>query len=743
VTTVSNASAHAALLGDADAVDRLIRGEQHDPHSVLGAHQERLNGVDGIVIRAFHPDAKSIEVVLPDRSEAMVAVGQGLFAVFLAGAQFPLRYTLKHRFPDGASWERGDPYRFSPSIGELDIHLFSEGNHRRLWEAMGANPRTLDGEPGTAFSVWAPNARRVSVISDYGGWDGRVFPMRSLGASGVWELFIPGLGPGALYKFEIKTQEGGLRFKADPLGKRAEIPPASASIVDASSHRWNDEAWMKRRAQEDITRQAVNIYEIHLGSWRRVPEEGHRSLSYREAAEQLVPYMKAHGFTHVELMPIAEHPFFGSWGYQVSNYFAPSGRYGSPDDFRHFVDHLHQHSIGVILDWVPAHFPKDDYALRRFDGTALYEHEDARRGEHPDWGTLIFNYGRPEVKTFLLANALYWLREFHVDGLRVDAVASMLYLDYSRESGAWLPNQYGGRENIEAIEFIKATNHIIGEEVPGAFTVAEESTSWAGVTRPAVEGGLGFRFKWNMGWMHDTLKYFEKDPVHRRYHQDQLTFSMIYEFHERFINSISHDEVVHGKGSLYGKMPGDHWQKLANMRLLFAYQYTRPGKQLVFMGSEIAQEREWSHDSSIDWHITVDPMREKLVAFMRRLGEVYLATPAFWQNDPSPASFEWIDCADHENSVLAYIRRAGDQHVVVVLNLTPVPRPDYRIGVPENVRYVEILCSDAPEFGGSEVETRAEVDAEPVAAHGRAQSLNLVLPPLGALVLAPRPRSGG
>jgi 1,4-alpha-glucan branching enzyme len=738
VTPSSSATDLAALLGESDVAEAVVRGEHHDPHALLGAHAARIDGKDGVVIRAFHPEAVHVEVMLDRRKQTMVALGRGLYALFLPGASLPLRYRLCFGFADGASWERGDPYRFPPALGELDLHLFAEGNHRRLWEAMGSNIREVDGEKGTVFTVWAPNARRVSVISDFGGWDGRIFPMRSLGASGVWELFIPGIVHGALYKFEIKTQEGGLRFKSDPMARRCEIPPATASVVDHSDYAWSDREWMERRAAEDATRRPMNIYEVHLGSWRRVPEEGNRSLSYREVAVKLVEHAKRLGFTHLELMPIAEHPFFGSWGYQVGSYYAPTARYGSNDDFRWFVDHCHQNGIGVILDWVPAHFPKDDYALRRFDGTALYEHEDARRGEHPDWGTLIFNYGRPEVKSFLLANALYWLREFHVDGLRVDAVASMLYLDYSRESGGWLPNQYGGRENIEAIEFIKATNHIIGEEVPGAFCVAEESTSWGGVTRPAVEGGLGFLFKWNMGWMHDTLKYFEKDPVHRRYHQDQLTFSMIYEFHERFINSISHDEVVHGKGSLYGKMPGDHWQKLANMRLLFAYQYTRPGKQLVFMGSEIAQEREWAHDGSVDWHLVdADPMREKLLVFMERLGKLYGSTPALWQNDPSPASFEWIDCSDHDNSVMSYVRRSGDEHALVVLNLTPVPRPGYRVGAPQAGRYIELLSSDAREFGGSEVETRARVDTDAVPAHGRPQSLDLTLPPLGALVLAP------
>jgi 1,4-alpha-glucan branching enzyme len=736
--TAPSSAASAVLAGDTADLDLLVRGEHHNPHHLLGAHAAQLAGRDGVVVRAFHPDAhRAVCRPASGGSHEMQALGRGLFAVWLEGARLPLTYGLRFEFSDGQSWERGDPYRHMPTIGEMDLHLFAEGNHRRIWEAFGSNVRTIDGETGTSFVVWAPNAQRVSVIGDFNGWDGRLLPMRSMGGSGVWELFVPGIGAGALYKFEIRTKEGGLRFKADPMARCGELPPATASVVAASKYEWGDSEWMQRRGKHDWTREPMTVYEVHLGSWMRVPEEGNRSLSYREVAPKLVEHCKRFGFTHVELLPVAEHPFFGSWGYQVTGYYAPSARYGTPDDLRYLVDHLHQAGVGVIVDWVPAHFPKDDYALRRFDGTALYEHEDPRRGEHPDWGTLIFNYGRPEVKNFLLGSALYWLRELHVDGLRVDAVASMLYLDYSR-SGDFLPNQYGGRENIDAIEFIKASNHIIGEEIPGAFTVAEESTSWGGVTRPAVEGGLGFTFKWNMGWMHDTLSYFQKDPIHRRYHQDQLTFSMLYEFHERFINSISHDEVVHGKGSLYGKMPGDHWQKLANMRLLLGYQYTRPGKQLLFMGTELAQEREWSHDSSIDWHLPgADPMRQKFEHFVARLGRVYLDTPPLWKNDPSPECFEWIDCADHENSVLSFARRADGQHVVVVMNMTPVPRDAYRVGLPEPGRYEELLSTDDPAFGGSEMATKKLIDTEPVPLHGRMQSAEISLPPLGLLVLAP------
>jgi 1,4-alpha-glucan branching enzyme len=492
---------------------------------------------------------------------------------------------------------------------------------------------------------------------------------------------------------------------------------------------------LKKRAAADPTRQPISIYELHLGSWVRVPEDGYRSLSYREIAPRLVEYAKALGFTHVELMPVAEHAFYASWGYQVTGYFAPTSRYGSPDDLRYFVDYCHQHDIGVIVDWVPAHFPKDDFSLRRFDGTALYEHADERMGEHPDWGTLIFNYGRVEVRNFLIANALYWLEEFHIDALRVDAVASMLYLDYSRKEGEWLPNPYGGRENIDAIEFLRMVNTIIREEVPGAFTIAEESTAWGGITRPASEGGLGFMFKWNMGWMHDTLNFFSKEPVHRKHHLDQLTFSMLYEHTECFINSISHDEVVHGKGALIEKMPGDFWQKLANVRLLFAYQYTRPGKQLIFMGSEFAQHTEWNHDGSIDWHIAEHPQRRALREYLAELSRVYANNPAFWRGDPDGTSFEWIDCTDRDNSVLSYLRRDGDRFAVVVLNFTPVPRENYRIGVPTGGRYIERLSSDDQRFGGSEFQTRGVVEADPIPIHNRNWSVNLAIPPLGALIL--------
>ncbi len=727
----------SVLAGDSNQLERLRRGEHHDPHSLLGAHPTSSAGRDGVVIRAFHPDAVGAECLIHGHAVPMQGLGGGLFASFLEGVAIPTPYRLRFRFADGASWERDDPYRFLPTVGDTDRYLFGEGTHRRLWEVLGAHPRKVDGIEGTAFAVWAPNAKRVSLVGDFNAWDGRLLPMRSLGASGIWELFVPGVGPGALYKYELKTQEGALRVKTDPYAFEMEHPPATASRVHQCRHTWNDETWMRERASKDLLREPISIYELHLGSWARVPEEDHRSLTYREIAPRLVEHCKRFGFTHVELMPIAEHPFYPSWGYQVTGYYAPTARYGAPDDFRWFVDYCHQHGIGVIVDWVPAHFPKDDFALRRFDGTALYEHEDWRRGEHPDWGTLIFNYGRKEVKNFLIANALFWLHEYHVDGLRVDAGASMLYLDYSRKEGEWIPNAFGGRENLEAIDFLRHFNNVVKEEVPGAMTVAEESTSWGGVSRPASEGGLGFTFKWNMGWMHDTLQYFSKEPVHRKYHQNDLTFSMLYEFTEHFINSISHDEVVHGKGALFSKMPGDPWQKFANLRLLLAYQYTRPGKQLVFMGTELAQEREWDVTSSLDWHLLEDPQRQALQRYMAELGKLYKDLPPLWRADPNPESFSWIDCSDWESSIMSYVRRDGDEHVLVVLNFTPVPRENYRIGAPRPGRYLERLSTNDPQFGGSDYPTQKLIDTDPIFMHNRAQSLNLNLPPLGALILVP------
>jgi 1,4-alpha-glucan branching enzyme len=666
----------------------------------------------------------------------MEALGGGLFAVRLDAA-LPFRYRVRFTFPAGDPWEREDPYQFLPTLGDVDLHLFNEGTHRRLWTRLGAHARHVGGADGVSFAVWAPAARRVSVVGDFCRWDGRLFPMRQLGSSGVFELFVPGVESGTLYKYEIKTAAGDIRIKTDPLAASMELPPGTASRVYASNYAWSDDEWLAAREKRDPLREPMAVYEVHLGSWARKPEEGDRPLSYREIAPELIDHVRRHGFTHLEILPIAEHPFTGSWGYQVSGYYAPTARHGSPDDLRYLIDQCHQAGIGVILDWVPAHFPKDDFALRRFDGTALYEHEDPRRGEHPDWGTLVFNFGRSEVASFLLSNALYWLDEFHVDGLRVDAVASMLYLDYSRSEGEWMPNPYGGRENLEAIEFLRHVNAVIRDTHPGCVMVAEESTAWPGVTRPPESGGLGFTFKWNMGWMHDTLQYFAHDPIHRRYHHDELTFAMLYEHSERFMMPLSHDEVVHGKGPLFGKMPGDQWQRLANLRLLYTYMYTRPGKQLLFMGCELAMEREWDHDRSLDWHLAEEPSRRGMLRFFEDLGTLYRETPSLWRGDPDPEGFRWIDCSDRENSVVAYERRTGSEYVIVVLNFTPVPRDGYRIGVPDPVTYRQRFSSDDPGYGGSDVETPGLLEAEATPFHGFPHSVVLRLPPLGGLVLAP------
>jgi 1,4-alpha-glucan branching enzyme len=692
-----------------------------------------------VVVRALHPDAVRVRCLLEDGQTVDLPPTEfaGLFSGVIAGTSLPLRYQLCFEFLDGSSWTRDDPYRFPPTVGELDLHLFNEGRHRRLWERLGAHVRVVDGVEGTAFAVWAPNARRVGLVGDFCRWDGRHLPMRQLERSGVFELFVPGFVSGTVYKYEIKTHDGLLRLKTDPCAQFFEPPPHSAARVYESNYRWGDQDWMQRRALQDPRGQPMAVYEVHLGSWRRVPEDGHRPLTYREIAPLLVEHVQRFGFTHVELMPVAEHPFAGSWGYQVSGYYAPTCRYGTPDDFRFLVDTCHRAGIGVILDWVPAHFPKDDFALRLFDGTPLYEHADPRRGEHPDWDTLIFNYGRNEVRNFLLANALYWLSEFHIDGLRVDAVASMIYLDYSRAEGQWRPNEYGGKENLEALTFITTFNGWVREECPGCFTVAEESTSWNGVTRPVADGGLGFTFKWNMGWMHDTLLYFSRDPIHRRHHHNDITFASLYEHSEHFIMPLSHDEVVHGKGSLLAKMAGDEWQKFANLRLLLAYQYTRPGKKLLFMGTEIAPGGEWRYDASLDWHLAADAPRQGLARFLEALGRLYRRHPALWRGDADHSGFRWIHCDDHAQSVLSYAREAGADSLMVILNLTPVPRPEYRLGCPRPGRYRVILCGDLPEFGGSGHPFSARLEAQNVPFHGLPHSLVLTLPPLAALILEP------
>ncbi len=716
----------------------LAAGALAEPQRLLGPHSATTGGEEGVVVRAFHPDAVACECLLAGSDALAMAAGEvpGLFSLSLPRLRPPFAYRLRFRFRDGNVWEREDPYRFASTLGEIDLHLFGEGTHRRIWEVLGAHPRRLDGVAGTSFAVWAPNAVRVAVVGDFCGWDGRLFPMCHRGG-GVFELFVPDVGAGALYKFEIRTRAGLLRLKTDPFAFAMERPPATASRVCASSKAWGDGAWLEARRAKVWTREPLAVYEVHLGSWARAAEDGQRPLSYREIAPRLAAHVRRLGFTHVELLPIAEHPLDASWGYQVTGYYAPTARYGTPDEFRDFVDVCHQHGIGVILDWVPAHFPRDDFSLRRFDGTALYEHEDPRLGEHPDWGTLIFDYGRHEVRNFLVANALYWLREFHVDGLRVDAVASMLYRDYSRKPGEWVPNPLGGRENLEAVDFLRALNEAIREEHPDCFTVAEESTAWPGVTRPAAEGGLGFTFKWNMGWMHDTLRFLAREPVHRGFHLGDLTFAELYEQSERFLMPLSHDEVVHGKGSLLARMPGDLAQKLANLRLLLAYQWTRPGKKLLFMGTELAPSAEWSLAESLDWSLGEDPLRAGLARYLEALGRLYRDHPCLWRADPDPEGFAWIDCSDAENAVLSYRRRADADELVVVLNTTNVARSTYRIGAPRAGCWRETLCSDSADYGGSGLARPARVRAQPRPFHGLPQSIELVLPPLACLVLAP------
>ena len=628
----------------------------------------------------------------------------------------------------------------SKVITDYDLYLFGEGNHTRIYDKLGAHPITVDGVAGVHFAVWAPNADRVSVVGDFNNWDGREHPMTLLGASGVWDTFVPTAREGQRYKFELHTRHGALMLKTDPYGAAFELAPATASIICRPEYTWQDDEWMRgRAARGSWFDRPMATYEVHLGSWARIPEEGDRYLTYDELAARLIPYVKEMGFTHIELLPVMEHPFSGSWGYQVTGFYAPTSRFGTPAQFKSFVDACHRNGIGVILDWVPGHFPKDAYALARFDGTELYEHSDPRQGEHRDWGTLIFNYGRNEVRNFLLANALYWLAEYHIDGLRVDAVASMLYLDYSRKEGEWIPNRFGGRENLEAIEFLRQLNTLTHAEHPGSLTIAEESTSWPSVSRPIYVGGLGFTYKWNMGWMNDILEYVKQDPIHRRWHHRHVTFSLLYAFSENFILPFSHDEVVHGKGSMFGKVPGDNWQKAATLRALYGFMYAHPGKKLMFMGCEFGQGREWNYDQSLDWHLLDQPFHGGLKQFVTDLNRAYSAEPALHQVDFDGHGFEWIDCNDSENSVVSFLRRGKAGEVMVtIINFTPVPRDGYRIGVPAAGAYEEVINSDSHIYGGSNLGNAGLVFTEPVPSHGHEQSLRLNLPPLGFLLLKPQ-----
>jgi len=621
-------------------------------------------------------------------------------------------------------------------LTDQDVYLFNEGNHFRLYERLGAHTMAVDGVAGTYFAVWAPDAKQVFVMGAFNGWSKVSHPLRSRDLSGIWEGFVPGVGSGDVYKYHVVSRYHGYRVdKADPFAFWSEVPPGTASVVCDLEYAWGDQGWMQDRRRRNALDSAMAIYEVHLGSWMRAPEEGHRPLTYREMAPRLAEHVQKMGFTHVELLPVMEHPFYGSWGYQTLGYFAPTSRYGSPQDFMYFVDHLHQQGIGVILDWVPSHFPSDEHGLGYFDGTHLYEHADSRKGFHPDWGSFIFNYGRNEVRSFLISSALFWLDRYHVDGLRVDAVASMLYLDYSRREGEWIPNRYGGNENLEAISFLRRFNEEVYRHYPDVQTIAEESTAWPMVSRPTYVGGLGFGLKWDMGWMHDTLEYITKEPVFRKYHHNQLTFRMVYAFYENFVLPLSHDEVVHGKGSLLGKMPGDDWQKFANLRLLLGYMYGQPGKKLLFMGAEFGQWREWAHDESLDWHLTQYERHAQIQGWLRDLNRLYQREASLQELDCDSGGFEWIDCSDADSSVLSFLRkgRSGDDIFLIVCNFTPVPRLSYRVGVPRGGRWVEVLNSDAGEYGGSGLGNMGGVEAEPIRHHGRPYSLDLTLPPLAVV----------
>ncbi len=712
----------------------LLAGDEHNAFAVLGMHQ---TGASSVEVRVFRPDAAKVVVVAREDGREMgelpKAHESGFFAGAILGATASFAYRLKLTFGEHETIV-DDPYAFGPTLGELDLYLHAEGNYLRAFEKMGAHPIEIDGVSGVSFAVWAPNARRVSVVGDFNNWDGRCHVMRLHPGAGIWEIFVPGISSGVCYKYEIKTRDGALLLKADPFAFEAERPPHTASKVRA-----NLPELPRTKGPHGDRASPVAIYEVHLGSWQRVPEEGNRSLTYRELADRLVPYVKEMGFTHIELMPINEHPFDGSWGYQPTALFAPTSRFGTPADFLFFVERCHAEGIGLILDWVPGHFPTDAHALGLFDGTHLYEHADPKEGYHPDWNTLIYNFGRNEVRGFLLSNALFWLGEYGIDGLRVDAVASMLYRNYSRKTGEWVPNIYGGTENLEAVAFLRKLNELAYVSNPDVMTIAEESTAWPMVSRPTYLGGLGFGYKWNMGWMHDTLDYISKEPVHRKYHHNSLTFGLLYAFSENFVLPLSHDEVVHGKGSLLSKMPGDAWQKFANLRAYFAFQYTMPGKKLMFMGCEFAQGKEWNHDESLDWHLTEHPLHAGVKALVHDLNWLYRDHTALHRRDCEPDGFRWIDCNDTENSVISYIRRGTtpDDFVAVVCNFTPVVRRDYRIGVPQGGRYREILNTDSRHYGGSDVGNNGILEAEDAGMHGLPASLKLTLPPLGVLVLAP------
>jgi 1,4-alpha-glucan branching enzyme len=710
------------LVPDTSRSEVFWRAFLHDPFSVRGLHQ-----CDGVwVVRTYQPGALKVELVDDKGAITAMDLGGGFFHGL---PRKPPRYRLRIHWP-GAIQETEDSYSFGPVLGELDLYLFTEGAHWQLAEKFGAVPTIHEGIAGVSFAVWAPNAQRVSVVGDFNSWDGRRHPMRLRHEAGVWELFIPRLQPGETYKYEIIARDGTiLPLRADPIARQAEHSPATASVIaPLPRFDWHDAQWLADRCQGPDS--AMSIYEVHAASWMR-PEGASGTLSWDGLGDRLIPYVKALGFTHLELMPIMEHPFSGSWGYQPLSQFAPSSRYGTPQDFARFVDRCHREGLGVILDWVPAHFPNDAHGLAHFDGTALYEHADPREGFHPDWNTCVYNLGRREVQGWLIASALWWLKTFHIDGLRVDAVASMLYRDYSRKEGAWIPNIYGGRENLEAIEFLKRLNSVVAHECPGAITIAEESTAWPGVSAPVSDGGLGFSFKWNMGWMHDTLRYLSQDPIHRRWHHHDMTFGLLYAFSERFVLPLSHDEVVHGKGSLYGKIPGDKWQRLATLRAYFAFMWTHPGKKLLFMGGEFAQIAEWNHDASLEWHLLDDPAHRGVRLWVEELNCLYKRERDLFVTDAQPEGFRWLVSDDADNSVFAFARGS----VVTVINMTPVPRSMYRLGVPHPGGWREILNSDSDHYGGGNIGNLGRLETVPEHSHGLSQSLILTLPPLGALIL--------
>ena len=719
---------------NANELYSITESNHQNPHHFLGMHEYQD---ESIYINAYQPYAKKIDVINLENNEIYPMISVEDSGVFTLELKKRITYKFRYTNYEGDVWEKYDPYSFESSISDLDMYLFGQGTHYEIYDKLGAHKRVINDVEGICFAVWAPNALRVSVVGNFCGWDGRIYPMRLLGNSGIYELFIPGLDIKEVYKFEIKTRDGMIMEKSDPYATYAELRPGTASIVwDLSGYTWQDENWQEKKSKTNTLKQPMSIYELHLGSWKRNESE-HGFINYRDLAHDLVDYLNEMNYTHIELMPILEHPFDGSWGYQVTGYFAPTSRFGTPDDFMYFVDYLHQNNIGVLLDWVPAHFPKDAHGLRRFDGSALYEHEDARKGEHPHWGTMIFNYGRNEVKNFLIGNALYWIEKFHIDGLRVDAVASMLYLDYGKEAGEWIPNPHGGRENTEAVEFFKHMNSVIYGRNPGVTMVAEESTAWPGVSRPTNMGGLGFGLKWNMGWMNDFLRYISKESIHKQYHHNDLTFSLVYAFTENFVLVLSHDEVVHGKGSMINKMPGDYWQKFANLRCSYGFMYGHPGKKLLFMGCDFAQFDEWSEAKSLDWNLLEFDKHREMRTFVADLNHIYRQEKALWDEDFTNQGFEWINCTDAQESIISFVRK--DEHdtenIVVISNFTPVPKYMHRVGVPREGAYKEILNSDASKYGGSDVINDELLHTQNMAWDNKKYSLDVKVPPLATIYL--------